>query len=245
MRIMIMGGHGQIALLTAPRLVRGGHRVTSIVRSPDHVEDVEATGATVVVQDLGALDDIRCQKLVEGTEAIIWAAGAALGDSDRTHSVDRDAAIRTIDAAVAAGVGRFVMVSCAGSGRDNVPEGDPFHAHAQAKAADDEHLRRTSLNWTILGPGQLTDDERTGRIGYGDHVVKGKTSRGNVAELVAGVVGRTDLAGVTIQFRDGRTAVWEAMESLARQAVGHPVAALREGRRAISAAPRQGALGVR
>ncbi len=242
---MIIGGHGQIALLTAPRLVRGGHRVTSIVRNPDHVVDVEATGATAVVEDIEALDETRSRELMEGTDAVIWAAGAGGGDSDRTYSVDRDAAVRIIDAAVEAGVDRFVMVSYANSGRDDVPEDDPFHPYAQAKAAADEHLRRTALNWTILGPGELTDDVRTGRIGYGDHVVKGETSRGNVAELIAGVVGRTDLAAVTIRFRDGRTAVWEAMESLARQAAGHPVALLREGHRIISVSPRQAALGVR
>ena len=242
---MIIGGHGQIALLTAPRLVKGGHHVTSVVRNPDHVGDVEATGATVVIQDIEALDETGTRKLLDGMDAVIWAAGAGGGDPDRTYSVDRDAAIRTIDAAVAAGVGRFVMVSHAGSGRDNVPKDHPLHAYAQAKAAADEHLHRTAMNWTILGPGRLTDDMRTGRIGYGDHVVKGDTSRGNVAELVAGVVGRTDLAGVTIRFRDGKTAVWEAMESLSRQAAGHPVALLREGHRVISASPAQAALAAR
>ncbi|MDO5737490.1 MAG: NAD(P)H-binding protein [Propionibacteriaceae bacterium] len=237
MRIMIIGGHGQIALLTAPRLVRGGHHVTSVVRNPDHVADVEATGARVVVQDVEALDASGTRELVRGEDAIIWAAGAGGGSPERTYTVDRDAAIRTIDASVEVGVGRFVMVSYAGSGRDNVAEDNPLYTYAQAKAAADGHLHRAAVNWTILGPAQLTDDVRTGRIGYGDHVVKGDTSRGNVAELVAGVVGRTDLAGVTIRFRDGTTAVWEAMESMARRAAGNPVAVAREGHRVIAAAP--------
>ncbi len=234
-----------MALLTAPLLVRGGHRVTSVVRNPDHAADVKATGATVQVSDVENLDESETRRLIAGNDAVVWAAGAGSGNPERTYAVDRDAAIRTMDAAVAEGVGRFVMVSYVGSGRDTVPQDNPYHAYAEAKAAADEYLRRTALNWTILGPCQLTDDVRTGRIEYGDHVVQGRTSRGHVAELIAGVVGRTDLAGVTIFFRDGKIAVWEAMESLSRRALGHPVARLREGSRAIAALARQAALGSR
>ena len=229
MRIMIMGGHGKVALLAAPMLTQGGHQVVSVVRNPDQIGDVEATGVIAVVSDIEHLDDVDTRELVRGSDAIVWAAGAGGGSQERTYAVDRDAAIRAIDAAVAEGVDRFVMVSYVGSGRDDVPADNPFHAYADAKASADDHLRRTALNWTILGPGQLTLDERTSRIEYGDHVMEGETSRGNVAELVTGVVGRTDLSGVTIHFRDGNVAIWEAMESLARRAEGNPVAPLREG----------------
>src|SRR5690242_3762263 len=45
MRIVIAGGHGQIALLLEKRLAERGDQAVGIVRNPDHVEDVEATGA--------------------------------------------------------------------------------------------------------------------------------------------------------------------------------------------------------
>jgi len=242
MKITIIGGHGQVAALTLPLLVRGGHHVTAVVRNPGHVEAVEVTGATVLVSDIEHLDELGTRRLLAGNDAVVWAAGAGGENPDLTYAVDRDAAIRTIDAAVAEGVSRFVMLSYVGSGRDHVPEDNPFHAYADAKATANDHLRRTALNWTIVGPGQLTDNGRTGLIEYGDHVVKGETARGNVAELIAGVVGRTDLGGVTIRFRDGRITVWEAMESLARRAAGHPVALLREGRLLMDTPPRQTAL---
>ncbi|RMB61311.1 SDR family oxidoreductase [Tessaracoccus antarcticus] len=240
MRIVIIGGHGQVALLAAPLLVRGGHRVTSVVRNPDHVAEVEGTGAKALVSDVEQADEAELRRLVAGGDAVIWAAGAGAGIPQRTYAVDRDAAIRTIDASVAEGVGRFVMLSYVGSGRDNVPADNPFHAYADAKAVADEYLRGTSLNWTILGPCQLTDDPKSGRIQYGDEVSGGRVSRGNVAELLVGVVGRTDLAGVTIRFRDGRTGVWEAMESLARRAAGRPFAPRREGYRMAPEPERSG-----
>ncbi len=226
---MIIGGHGKVALLAAPMLVEGGHSVTSVIRKEDQVADVEETGASARVSDVEHLDLDSTRELVRGHDAIIWAAGAGGGSPERTYAVDRDAAIRVMDAAVAEGVDRFVMVSYVGSGRDNVPEDNPFHAYADAKAQADEHLRGTSLNWTILAPGQLTLDESTSKIEYGDHVTEGETSRANVAELAVGAVGRTDLAGVTIHFRDGNVAIWEAMESLSRRAQETPVAPLREG----------------
>lgn len=242
MKITIVGGHGQVAALLLPMLVKGGHHVTGVVRNPDHVGAVEMTGATAVVSDIEHLDELATRQLVAGSDAVVWVAGAGVVNRERTYAVDRDAAIRSIDAAVAEGVSRFVMLSYVGSGRDHVPETSPFHAYADAKATADDHLRRATLNWTIVAPGQLTDDSRTGLIEYGDHVMKGEAARGNVAELIAGVVGRTDLSGVTIRFRDGRIAIWEAMESLARRAAGHPVAPLREGRHLMESTPRRAAL---
>ena len=215
MRVTVIGGHGKVALLAAPLLAAHGHDVRSVVRNADHVPDVEAAGATAVVADVEHLDEPATRALVRGSDVIVWSAGAGGGSPQRTYAVDRDAAIRATDAAIAEGVGQFVMVSYIGSGRDNVPEDNAFHAYATAKAAADHHLRSTALNWTVLGPGQLTLDEPTGRIEYGDHVQEGATSRGNVAEVIAGVVGRHDLGGLVIRFRDGTVTVSQAIDSLA------------------------------
>ncbi|HEY0643890.1 MAG TPA: NAD(P)H-binding protein, partial [Nocardioides sp.] len=127
MRVTIFGGHGKIALLLAPMLVEAGHEVTSVVRNPDHVADVEATGATAVVSSVEDADTDALTELLTGQEAVVWSAGAGGGDPQRTYAVDRDAAIRSMDAAVAAGIERYVMVSFSGSTPDHlVPEDNPF-----------------------------------------------------------------------------------------------------------------------
>ena len=51
-RILIIGGHGKIALLLAPLLAARGDEVTSLVRNPDHVDDVRAAGAMPLVLDV-------------------------------------------------------------------------------------------------------------------------------------------------------------------------------------------------
>lgn len=229
MRITIIGGHGRVAMLAVPMLVKAGHRVSSVIRNPEHVGDVRKGGSVAVVADVEQLDVQGIRELIRGSDAIVWSAGAGGGNPERTRAVDKEAAIRTIDAAVAEGVGRFVMVSYVGSGRDRVPEESPFKTYADAKAAADEHLRASSLNWTILAPGRLTDDEATHHIDYGHGVKEADTSRGNVAEAVALTVGRFDLGGAMIRFHDGHIGIHEALYSIARQVAGTPVAAAREG----------------
>lgn len=229
MKICIVGGHGKVALLLLDVLAAGGHEVSALVRNPDHTTDVEGRGAHAVVADVEATDTPALAAQFEGFDAVVWSAGAGGGDPERTYAVDRDAAIRAIDAAQEAGVARFVMVSYVGSGRDDVPQDNPFHHYAAAKAAADEHLRASALNWTIVAPGELTDEPASGAVDYGEHVTSGRTSRGNVARVVAQAVARADLGGITVWFRDGVHQIDLALDALVRRASGQTFNALTEG----------------
>lgn len=214
-RTAIIGGHGKVALVLAQLLKTGGNDVTSIFRNPDHTDDVENTGASPVVADVEQLSVAQLADLLEGQDAVVWSAGAGGGSPERTYAVDRDAAIRAMDAAVMAGAKRFVMVSYFGAGQDHgVPEDDPFHAYAQAKADADDHLRASSLDWTVVGPGALTEDEATGRIDVseGERDGEHRTSRANVALVVAAVLDDPSTIGKTIEFSDGHTLITEALE---------------------------------
>ena len=214
-RTAIIGGHGKVALVLAQLLKTGGNDVTSIFRNPDHTDDVENTGASPVVADVEQLSVAQLADLLEGQDAVVWSAGAGGGSPERTYAVDRDAAIRAMDAAVMAGAKRFVMVSYFGAGQDHgVPEDDPFHAYAQAKADADDHLRASSLDWTVVGPGALTEDEATGRIDVsaGERDGEHRTSRANVALVVAAVLDDPSTIGKTIEFSDGGTLIADALE---------------------------------
>jgi len=202
-RIIVFGGHGRIALLLAPLLVARGDEVTSVIRNPDHIADVEQTGAQALVADVEQLDTDALTEIIRGHDAVVWSAGAGGGSADRTYAVDRDAAIRTMDAAGAAGVARYVMVSWIGSKADHgVPEDDGFFAYADAKWAADEHLRGTELDGTILGPGTLTFDEPTGLIAL-EPEGRGEVARADVAAVIAETIGNPSTFGRTIRFGNG------------------------------------------
>lgn len=210
-RILIIGGHGKVAQRLEPILAERGDTVTAVIRNRDHEADVAATGATPLVADIESFDTEQLTNLVSGNDAVVWSAGAGGGDAARTWAVDRDAAIRSIDAAVAAGVKRYVMVSYFGAGPDHgVPEDDSFYAYAEAKAEADAHLRESGLDWTIVAPSALTLDEPTGTItvgGSGEQSVP----RGDVAEVVAAVLAEPATIGRMIEFSGGDTPIADAI----------------------------------
>lgn len=229
MRIAIIGGHGKIALELHPLLSGAGHEVDAIIRNPDQQAAVAELGATPVVADVQSLSTEELTELLRGHDVVVWSAGAGGGDPERTYAVDRDAAIRTMDAAVAAGVPRYVMVSYLGATTDHgVPEDNPFFAYAEAKAAADQHLRGTDLAWTIVAPGALSLEAATGHllvVGHGPDdadrdpsVVGGsQVSRADVARVLAAVVERDDLGGVMIEFVNGPTPIAEALDAAAQR----------------------------
>ncbi|MBT2594537.1 NAD(P)H-binding protein [Arthrobacter sp. ISL-72] len=214
-RLAIIGGHGKVALELARILAADGEDVTSFFRNPDHTEDVAATGATPSVLDVEHTTTAELASALRGHDAVVWSAGAGGGNPDRTYAVDRDAAIRSMDAAAEAGVGRYIMVSYLGAGPDHgVPADHSFHAYAEAKAAADRYLRGTGLAWTILGPGSLTDGPGNGLIDVdpADTSSGTGTSRANVALVAAAVLRLPETAGRTIEFRDGTLPVAAALE---------------------------------
>ncbi|WP_038861963.1 NAD(P)H-binding protein, partial [Mycobacterium avium] len=122
-RVVIVGGHGKVALQLSAILTQRGDAVTSLFRNPDHADDVAATGAKPVVADIERLDTDALAGLLAGHDAVVFSAGAGGGNPARTYAVDRDAAIRVVDAAARSGVKRFVMVSYFGAGPDHgVPQ---------------------------------------------------------------------------------------------------------------------------
>lgn len=202
-RVIVFGGHGRIALLLAPLLNARGDEVTAVIRNPDHIADVETAGATARVADIETMDTDALAAVIRGHDAVVWSAGAGGGSPERTYAVDRDAAIRSMDAAAHAGVSRYVMVSWLGSVAEHgVPEDDAFFPYADAKWAADEHLRRTDLDGTILGPGTLTFDAPTGRIDL-DAPDRGRVSRGDVAAVIAAALREPLTIGRTIRFGNG------------------------------------------
>ena len=157
MDILLIGGHGKVALLLAPLLAERGDHVDSVIRFSDQADAVRAAGAFPVVGDVEQASTEDLASLAAGHDALVWSAGAGGGDPMRTYAVDKDAAIRSIDAARAAGVHRYVMVSYFGSSLDHeVPAGSPFFPYAEAKAAADAYLRASDLAWTIVAPSALT-----------------------------------------------------------------------------------------
>lgn len=211
--IVLIGGHGRVALLAEPLLVAAGHTVRAVIRNAEHTADVAATGAEPVIADVESLDADGIAALLTGADVLIWSAGAGGGDPARTYAVDRDAAIASMTAAERAGVRRYVMVSYFGAGPDHgVEPGASFFPYADAKTIADAHLAGTSLDWTILRPSLLTFDPPTGTIEVNDGSVdKGAVPRGDVAAVIAATVDAPQTIRRVIEFNGGPTPIVDAL----------------------------------
>ena len=220
-RIVIIGGHGKIALLAAGKLKAAGYEVVSVIRDPDQSDDVRAAGGIPVVLDIETADVDALASALSGARGVVFSAGAGGGNPARTVAVDYEAATRTMDAADRAGVPRFVIVSYDRAGEDvhRVDPDEPFYTYAKAKHDADAYLRGTALDYTILGPGRLTTEPASGGITRAGDVPQARmderrvTSRETVAEVMTHVLVTGAASRETVNFYDGGTPIGEALSS--------------------------------
>ncbi|UBU17659.1 SDR family oxidoreductase [Nonomuraea gerenzanensis] len=213
MRIIIAGGHGKIALRLAARLKSGA---VGLVRNPAHVADVEATGAEAVVCDLERASVEEVTRIVEGADAVVFAAGAGPGSGvPRKDTVDRGASVLMADAAERAGVRRFVQISSMGAGKPLAPGRDEvWAAYIKAKTEAEEDLRaRDGLAWTILRPGRLTDEPGTGLVWLAPEVQPGAVPRDDVAAVIVALLDNPATAGRTLELVSGDTPIIDLVAS--------------------------------
>ncbi|MGW4382196.1 SDR family oxidoreductase [Kitasatospora sp. NPDC004531] len=216
MRIVIAGGHGQIALRLERLLSGRGDEVAGLIRRPEQAGDLSAAGAEPVVCDLESASVAEVARHLEGADAAVFAAGAGPGSgAARKETVDLGACVLFADAAEAAGVRRFVVVSSMGTDREPPKGTDPvFAAYLRAKAAADAEVRsRSGLDWTILRPGGLTDQPGTGRVKLGESTGHGTVPRDDVAAVLVALLDEPATVGRTLELISGNSPVAEAVSA--------------------------------
>ncbi|MER7533612.1 NAD(P)H-binding protein [Streptomyces sp. NPDC097704] len=216
MRIVIAGGHGQIALRLERLLSAAGHEVAGIIRNPEQDDDLREAGAEPVVLDLESASVEMVAAVLQGADAAVFAAGAGPGSgSARKDAVDRAAAVLFADAAERAGVRRYLVVSSMGADASH-PGDDVFDAYLRAKgAADDDVRARTALDWTILRPGSLTDDAGTGMVRLEARTGRGPVPRDDVAAVLAELIDTPATAGLTLELVAGSVPLSVAVKDVA------------------------------
>ncbi|MDQ3825810.1 MAG: SDR family oxidoreductase [Actinomycetota bacterium] len=215
MRVVIAGGHGQIAMRLAKLLTDRGDRAVGIVRNPDQTEDLRALGADAVVCDLESAPVDEVASHLDGADAVVFAAGAGPGSGmARKETVDRGAAVLCADAAERAGVRRYLMISAMGADREPPPDADHvFAAYLRAKGAADAYLTSCAgLDWTILRPGRLTNEPGTGLVRLAVHTGRGTVPRDDVAAVLLALLD-IPVVGVTLELVTGDTPVYEAVRA--------------------------------
>ena len=169
-----------------------------------------------MVCDLEA-DEADVAAATEGADAIVFAAGAGPGSgAERKVTMDYGGAVKLIDAARWNVIRRYVIVSSMGA--DNPPPegGDVFGEYLRAKAAADDKVRESGLDYTIVRPGRLTDDPGTGRIHAAESVERGEIPRDDVAATLLAVLDAPNTVAATFELVSGDTPVEEAVAAIGR-----------------------------
>jgi uncharacterized protein YbjT (DUF2867 family) len=210
--IVIAGGHGKIALRLARLLSARGDTVRSLIRNPGHAAGVHATGAEPFVADMEELDSLA--EFVEGADGVVFAAGAGPGSGpERKRTVDLGAAVKLLDAAQATGARRYLMVSSIGAGDPSSASGS-MRPYIEAKAQADAALSASDLDWTIVRPGMLTDDDGTGLVWVGEQERRAAITRDDVAAVLAACLDEPRTVRKTFVLLQGETPIAEALASL-------------------------------
>jgi uncharacterized protein YbjT (DUF2867 family) len=216
MKVLVAGAHGKTARRLVRMLVDDGHEVRGLVRKEEQMPDVEADGAEPVLVDLENEEvEGSIGEAVEGCDAIVFAAGAGPGSgAARKETMDYGGAVKLIEAAEKHGVGRYLMLSSMGAGN---PEGgsEAMQPYLFAKARADERLQESAIDYTIIRPGGLTNEEGTGRIEAADSLGRrGQISRDDVARTFADALEMRSTYHKTFEILAGETPIREVLERI-------------------------------
>jgi nucleoside-diphosphate-sugar epimerase len=212
--VAIAGGHGKIALALTRRLSARGESVVGLIRNPDHADDVSAQGGRPVTCDLEHATVPEIASAITGASAVVFAAGAGPGSgAQRKLTMDRDGAVKLLEAAAAADVPRYLMISSVGA--ESPPDGDDvFSVYLRAKAQADEALQASDREWTIVRPGRLTDEPGSGRVRIDLTPFRGDIPRDDVAVVLDAVLQEPRTVHRILYVNAGDAAVEEALQAV-------------------------------
>ncbi|MGG4048057.1 NAD-dependent epimerase/dehydratase family protein [Paenibacillus favisporus] len=110
MKILITGATGRVGSRLVPRLLDQGYSVSVLVRNPELARDLQRRGAEIITGDLLQRQTLR--EAVTHKDAIVHLAAAFRGVAPEvSHAVNMEGTIALADAALAAGVPRFIYAS--------------------------------------------------------------------------------------------------------------------------------------
>jgi uncharacterized protein YbjT (DUF2867 family) len=197
--ILVAGATGGVGQRVVRKLLIQGQPVRILVRNAAKARKLFGAGPEVAVGDVRRPETLA--EPMQGIEAVICTIGARvpLGDNS-PKQVDYEGVRNLVEAAQAAGVKHFVLVS---SLSVTNPE-HPLNAVGNVltwKLKGEETLRKSGLTYTIVRPGGLTD-EPSGltalQFDQGDHIM-GRISRADVAEICIQALSQPAAADVTFE----------------------------------------------
>lgn len=219
MKVFIIGAAGGIGRRLAARLTARGDEVTGMHRAGGQSEVIRSAGATPIAGDLIADSVADLASKMSGHDVVVFSAGAHGTGMEKTTAIDGVGLEKSVAAAHEAGVRRLVLVSAfpeAGRGRTS---SEGFEHYMKVKKAADVHLAASDLDWLIVRPGTLLDEDGTGCVTAGPAISYGNIARDDVAAFLEAAVHEPGLSRVIVELTSGNEPAADAVHRLASRTV--------------------------
>lgn len=211
-KVFVVGGAGKVARLLIERLSQRGHQPLALYRNPDQTLELESLGATPVLGSLLELDVYALSRLMVGSDAVVFSAGAGgKGGAQMTNAVDGRGLELAVAAAQRAGVKRFLLVSAFPEASRGKQVSETFENYMRVKKLADVHLAQSDLDWVILRPGTLLDASGSGKVHLGLAIPYGEVSRDDVAATLVEIIEHPSVSRVILELTQGQTPVTDAV----------------------------------
>jgi uncharacterized protein YbjT (DUF2867 family) len=202
--ILIAGANGTTGRLIVELLKDSDvYRPIAMVRKKEQKDRFEQENVSVVLADL----EKNLSHAVKNADKVIFAAGSK---GKNVIGVDQDGAKRLIDAAKDAGIKKFVMLSTMGA--DNPSVSEEMGDYLKAKQNADEYLKASGLDYTIVRPGSLANEEGTGKIQLREKLENhGSITRADVAKTLVEVLESDVMQNQVFEILAGETPIEKAI----------------------------------
>jgi len=213
MRVLIVGASGITGRLIIPLVKAAGHEPIAMIRDNTQRDDMIALGAEPIFGDL----EKPLGFAVRNNKAVIFAAGSGSKTGpQKTIDVDQHGAMALIESCRGQNCRRFIMLSSIAADEiDRAPE--KLHHYLAAKSVADQHLMRSSLDYTVVRPGYLSNDAPTGKIIVGENLGKvdeRTVTRADVAQTLVACLGKPNTVDKMFEMLGGDTPIDEALDSI-------------------------------
>jgi len=182
--IFLAGASRGVGREVANLLREQNRSVKALLRSPATRSELEAKGIEIALGD--ALDPEAVQQAMSGASAVISTIGGIPNDEQRADYAGNK---NLIDAAVEAGVEKFILISSLGTAESSVsipPQAlETLKPVLIEKEQAENYLKESGLTYTIIRPGGLISEPATGNgVLTENYRVAGSITRADVAQLI-------------------------------------------------------------
>lgn len=204
MDVLVIGANGQVGRNIVKELANTNHNAVAMVRKEEQKAKMEELGASKVV--LADLEE-DFSNAFDNVDAVIFAAGSGpKTGAEKTLTIDLWGSVKAAKYAQDKGVKRFVQLGSVGSDNPDAG-GEEMKPYLVAKRTADELLQSTNLDYTIVRPGALSDEDKTGKIEVsteGFKSLEGRSiPRADVAHVLVNVLERENTYGKVFEILQG------------------------------------------